>query len=97
LDQFRVLSAHRRGPSGVIALNRALAEAVHGGRARSEHYAGRPLLITQNDYASKLFNGDVGVVHPTRRAGPLCAYFREESAQVRELSLARLPAHESVY
>jgi exodeoxyribonuclease V alpha subunit len=97
LDQFRVLSAHRRGPSGVLALNRALAEAVHGGRARSEHYAGRPLLITQNDYASKLFNGDVGVVHPTRRAGPLCAYFRDEGAEVRELSLARLPAHESVY
>ncbi len=97
LDQFRVLSAHRRGPSGVIALNHALAEAVHGGRARSERYAGRPLLITQNDYASKLFNGDVGVLHPTRRAGPLCAYFRDEGAQVRELSLARLPAHESVY
>jgi exodeoxyribonuclease V alpha subunit len=97
LDQFRVLCAHRRGASGVLALNIALARAVHGTRAGSEHYPGRPLLISQNDYASRLFNGDVGVEHPTRRGGPICAYFRGENAEIRELSLARLPAHESVY
>jgi exodeoxyribonuclease V alpha subunit len=97
LDHYRVLAAHRRGPSGVLHLNGALARAVHGARAVSEHYAGRPLLITQNDYASKLFNGDVGVEHPSRRGGPLCAYFRDETGAPRELSLARLPAHESVY
>jgi exodeoxyribonuclease V alpha subunit len=97
LDRFRVLCAHRRGPGGVLALNPSLARAVHGGRSSGEHYAGRPLLITQNDYASRLFNGDVGVEHPSRRGGPLCAYFRGETGEVRELSLARLPAHESVY
>jgi exodeoxyribonuclease V alpha subunit len=97
LDHYRVLAAHRRGPSGVLQLNGALARAVHGVRVASEHYAGRPLLITQNDYASKLFNGDVGVEHPSRRGGPLCAYFRDETGSARELSLARLPAHESVY
>lgn len=97
LDHYRVLAAHRRGPSGVLHLNIALARAVHGARVASEHYAGRPLLVTQNDYASKLFNGDVGVEHPSRRGGPLCAYFRDETGAARELSLARLPAHESVY
>jgi exodeoxyribonuclease V alpha subunit len=44
-----------------------------------------------------LFNGDVGIVHLSRRNGPLCAYFRADAGAVRELSLARLPAHESVY
>jgi exodeoxyribonuclease V alpha subunit len=97
LDRFRVLAAHRRGPSGVAMLSPLLARAVHGARTQSEHYAGRPLLITQNDYASALFNGDVGVEHPQRRSGPLCAYFRDEAGAIRELSLSRLPPHESVY
>jgi exodeoxyribonuclease V alpha subunit len=97
LDQFRVLCAHRRGPGGVLTLNTALARAVHGARAHSEHYAGRPLLINQNDYAARLFNGDVGVEHPSRRGGPLCAYFRSETGEPRELSLSRLPSCESVY
>lgn len=97
LDRFRVLAAHRRGPAGVGQLSPMLARAVHGMRANSEHYAGRPLMIMQNDYASALFNGDVGVEHPQRRAGPLCAYFRDEAGGIRELSLSRLPPHESVY
>jgi exodeoxyribonuclease V alpha subunit len=97
LDHYRVLCAHRRGESGVRELNSELARAVHGARSSSEHYAGRPILISQNDYTSRLFNGDVGVEHSSRRGGPLAAYFRGEGESVRELSLARLPAHESVY
>jgi exodeoxyribonuclease V alpha subunit len=97
LDRFRVLAAHRKGPGGVVQLAPQLARAVHGTRANSEHYAGRPLLITQNDYASGLFNGDVGVEHPQKRAGILCAYFRDEVGDVRELTLSRQPPHESVY
>jgi exodeoxyribonuclease V alpha subunit len=30
--------------------------------ADQEFYSGRPLMITSNDYQSRLFNGDVGVV-----------------------------------
>ncbi|HEX6245270.1 MAG TPA: ATP-binding domain-containing protein, partial [Polyangiales bacterium] len=95
LDHFRVLCAHRRGLGGVTTLTPRLARAVHGARAGGDHYPGRPLLITQNDYASGLFNGDVGVEHPRR--GSLYGYFRDETGGVRELSLSRLPPHESVY
>ena len=98
LDTYRVLCSHRRGPAGVEQLNPPLARAVHGAlRGGSEHYPGRPLLILQNDYTSALFNGDVGVLHQVRRNAALCAYFRSETGAIRELSLARLPQHESVY
>ena len=66
LDAFRVLCAHRHGPSGVATWTRAvegwLADAVPGYGAEARWYAGRPLLVTKNDYGLGLFNGDAGVV-----------------------------------
>ena len=65
LDNHRVLCAHRSGPFGVETWSRTierwLAE-VPGDPREGEWYVGRPLLITVNDYALGLFNGDTGVV-----------------------------------
>ncbi|HET7066941.1 MAG TPA: exodeoxyribonuclease V subunit alpha [Nocardioides sp.] len=69
LDQHRLLCAHRDGPWGVGHWNRvverALAERTGlpiGDGWGQEWYAGRPLLLTSNDYGLDLFNGDTGVV-----------------------------------
>jgi exodeoxyribonuclease V alpha subunit len=69
LDQHRLLCAHRDGPWGVGHWNRlverSLAEHTGlpiGGGWGHEWYAGRPLLLTSNDYGLDLFNGDTGVV-----------------------------------
>ena len=65
LDDHRVLCAHRSGPFGVDAWSRTierwLAE-VPGDPREGDWYVGRPLLVTANDYALGLFNGDTGVV-----------------------------------
>jgi exodeoxyribonuclease V alpha subunit len=54
------------------------------------------LLVTENDYANRLFNGDVGVV--LERGGGLQAAFPDYVTEsVRWVELARLPAHETVY
>ena len=64
LDEHRLLCAHRRGPYGVRFWNRQverwLAEET-GEPIWSEWYAGRPVLVTANDYGLKLYNGDTGV------------------------------------
>ena len=64
LDEHRLLCAHRRGPYGVRYWNRQverwLAEDT-GEPIWSEWYAGRPVLVTSNDYGLKLYNGDTGV------------------------------------
>jgi exodeoxyribonuclease V alpha subunit len=72
LDRHRLLCAHREGPWGVGHWNRlverALAEHAGlpiGGGWGQEWYAGRPLLLTSNDYGLDLFNGDTGVVVAT--------------------------------
>ena len=64
LDEHRLLCAHRRGPYGIRYWNRQverwLAEDT-GEPIWSEWYAGRPVLVTSNDYGLKLYNGDTGV------------------------------------
>ena len=68
-DDHRLLCAHRDGPCGVNHWNRQverwLGEATGqpvGAVWGQEWYAGRPLLVTANDYGLGLFNGDTGVV-----------------------------------
>lgn len=103
LDSFRVLACHVRGPLGVRALNDwAAAELAAGGKLdrRGAFYAGRPVIVTANDYASELFNGDVGVVAPRPEDpdGRLAVHFRtREPNGVRTVALSRLPEHETAY
>jgi exodeoxyribonuclease V alpha subunit len=68
-ERHRLLCAHREGPWGVQHWNRQverwLADATGqpvGATWGHEWYAGRPLLVTANDYGLGLFNGDTGVV-----------------------------------
>ena len=64
LEEHRLLCAHRRGPHGVAYWNhqveRWLAEETDAPLWAS-WYAGRPVLVTANDYGLRLYNGDVGV------------------------------------
>lgn len=108
LGSFRLLSPHRQGPLGVTGLNQ-LAEtclSLAGLKVRPGAYPGQPILITENDYQSELYNGDVGVLD-VNGAGKLAAFFpravaatensTEPQSAIRELSLARLPQHATVF
>jgi exodeoxyribonuclease V alpha subunit len=64
LDEHRLLCAHRRGPFGVAHWNAQVQKWIAeetGQPAWSQWYAGRPLLVTANDYGLRVFNGDTGV------------------------------------
>jgi exodeoxyribonuclease V alpha subunit len=65
MDAHRLLCAHRDGPYGVSHWNRLTERLLADHTDTSvwqEWYAGRPLLVTANDYGLGLFNGDTGVV-----------------------------------
>ncbi|WIM87443.1 exodeoxyribonuclease V subunit alpha [Candidatus Mycobacterium wuenschmannii] len=65
LDEHRLLCAHRSGPNGVQHWNRQVEKWLSeetGQPPWAEWYPGRPLLVTANDYALRIFNGDTGVV-----------------------------------
>jgi len=99
LGAFRLLCAHRRGPEGVSVwmptVERWLASEIEGFAREGTWYAGRPLLVTENDYSLRLYNGDTGVV-VAADAGRVVAAF-ERSGEVVEISPTRLASVDTVY
>jgi exodeoxyribonuclease V alpha subunit len=98
LGAFRLLCAHRRGPYGVAAwgpqVEGWLAADVAGFSRDERWYAGCPLLITENDYGLRLFNGDTGVVVRTETG--VAAAFRRQGDVVR-VAPSRLEAVDTVH
>jgi exodeoxyribonuclease V alpha subunit len=70
-------------------------------RNATSNYAGKPILITQNDYQLQLYNGDVGILLPdveaTENPDQLWAWFIGKENTLRRFAPARLPQHEAAY
>lgn len=99
LRRCRLLCAHRRGRSGVVEINRqieSLLEQAGEIDTSLPYYAGRPLIITRNDYQVQLFNGDTGLLIDVGD-GVVSAVFEGGDGELRRLAPARLPAHETVF
>jgi exodeoxyribonuclease V alpha subunit len=105
-NQFRLLCAVNKGPLGVAALNR-LAEQIlsEENLIHPDHlsgnpwYAGRPIMITRNDYHMGLFNGDIGLTMTgvDSDADRLYVYFPDTKGVVRQVAPYRLSDHQTVY
>ena len=93
LAGFQVLCALRSGPWGVEALNALLQRALGFGTAA--WFSGRPVMITRNDYALKLMNGDVGLC--LWRDGLLRVVFKDSEGGLRWIAPARLESVDSVF
>lgn len=89
LEGQQLLCAHRHGPDGASTWNRRISAhlAASLGQRLGEWYPGQPLLITKNDYALNVFNGDSGVI--IRAGGRLVAALGEGD-DVREVPLSQL-------
>jgi len=94
---FRVLCALRDGRAGVTGLNEQIERWLRsrGIPTRARWYEGRPVLVTANDQATGLFNGDVGVT--TISGGQARVWFRDGAGQPRAVAPSRLPAHETAW
>ncbi len=99
LGTFRLLCAHRRGPYGAAnwagQVERWLAGALEEFAPDGRDYAGRPLLVTENDYELRLYNGDTGVVVNTESGG-LAAAFQRDGRLVR-FAPSRLGSAETLH
>ena len=99
--RLRLLTAVREGPQGARTLNarieRLLAEGGGSGRAPQGHFQGQLLIVTENSYRHRLFNGDIGVCMRDA-AGTLVAWFPgDDTDHPRAFHPAALPAHESAF
>jgi exodeoxyribonuclease V alpha subunit len=98
LRSVQLLCAHRRGPAGAARwraeVERWLRAAI-GGYGVGAWYAGRPLLVTENDHALGIYNGDTGVV-VDEGGGRLRAAF-ERRGEVLLVRPTRLASVETLY
>ena len=99
-ERFRILTALREGPWGATGMNHAAESLLHGAaliRLDSQFYRGRPVLVTENDYIHKLFNGDTGIILPDPESGHLKAFFAAPDGTVRAIPPEFLPRHETAF
>ncbi len=101
LGAFQVLCAVRQGPQGVVAVNRQVEYVLQqqGFSVQpGEWYHGRPVMVTRNDYAMQLYNGDIGIcLADPEDGGRLKVWFEQPEGGLRCCSPLRLQDIETVY
>lgn len=99
-EAFRILCAVREGEWGVGGLNTAIEASLQTAgllRRAGEWYVGRPVMVTRNDYGTRVFNGDIGLtLADPARPGSLRVYFLEGD-EVRSVLATRLRSVETAY
>ncbi|MEZ0471348.1 exodeoxyribonuclease V subunit alpha [Luteimonas salinilitoris] len=104
-SRLRILTAVREGPQGARGLNTRIESMLSesglaGPQRRSPgpgYFHGRLLLVTENSYRHRLFNGDIGICLRDA-SGAVMAWFPGDDPQhPRPFHPAALPAHESAF
>ena len=109
-NDFQVLCALRKGPWGVEGLNQRIAQKLLAEKLIDKTdgwYAGRPVLVTGNDYNLGLMNGDIGLTfsvpwdktEPGEPKATLRVAFPsgDSTSGIRWISPSRLQQLETVY
>ena len=98
LNQFRILAATRQGDLGIEGLNtqveRLLSRRLSQVRL-AQNYHGKPVMVTKNNHALGLFNGDIGIMWQTEK-GALDVCFLQ-AAEVRKVDVGLLQDLDAVY
>lgn len=99
-NQFQVLCSHRRGEKGVVEINKKIEQQLLRQKEiqiKGLWYVGRPIMVTQNDRAAMLFNGDIGICLKDREGSGLSVFFQRSDGSLKGIMPSRLPAHETVF
>ncbi|WP_395338359.1 exodeoxyribonuclease V subunit alpha [Ningiella sp. W23] len=115
-QRLRLLSPLRKGRFGVEGLNKHVVQSLgydnkrhipslnaaysSGDGAHQVWHKGLPIMVTQNDRANGLNNGDIGMVWPNAQ-GELLAFFLgaqgTQTDELKAISRYRLPQYELAY
>ncbi|WP_282498156.1 exodeoxyribonuclease V subunit alpha [Pantoea stewartii] len=101
-SRYQLLCALREGPFGVHGLNQRIEQRlmqlqrIRRPALGSRWYPGRPVMITRNDSALGLFNGDIGITLRDAE-GQLRVFFPLPDGSVKAIQPSRLPSHETAW
>jgi exodeoxyribonuclease V alpha subunit len=103
LSRQQLLCALREDGFGALSVNSAIEQRLrrHWGVAADQvWYPGRAIIITRNDYAARLFNGDVGIALADE-TGVLQVWFEttlaDGRASARAFAPGTLPPHDGAF
>ncbi len=103
-SRLRILTAVREGPQGARSLNARIEDLLAGTRrgagpatATHRYFHGRLLLITENSYRHRLFNGDIGICLNDDNGTVMAWFPGDDPATPRPFHPAALPAHDSAF
>jgi exodeoxyribonuclease V alpha subunit len=97
-NQIRLLCALHDGPWGINGMNQAIGQRLQAqGRLQisGEWFAGRPVMITENDYGLGLYNGDIGIAASDGER--LRVWFVLPDGKAHGFLPSRLPAHDTAW
>ncbi len=97
-NQFRILTALRRGLNGCTYLNKQVEKLLSQQNKLNtwkRWYHGRPIMITENSYRTGLFNGDIGITLIDGQGQAKVWFQSKEGAKA--FSPVRLPQHETAW
>ncbi len=106
-SRFQVLCSNRQGKNSVADINdRVEQKLAEQNRIALSGlwYSGRPVMITQNNAALNLYNGDIGIciqdfssALSADGAGKLMVFFQRPDGSIKKYLPARLPNCETVF
>lgn len=106
LDAFsrcRLLCAIREGDFGVAGLNLRVERALTARKLIKTQdelwYHGRPVMVSRNDHALGLYNGDIGLCmwDDSEQEPRLKVFFELPDGSVKAVLPSRVPEHETAY
>ncbi len=98
--RFQVLCSNRKGERGVTGVNQQLETLLQQQNQihqSGQWYIGRPVMVTENNSAMQLYNGDIGLCLFDKEEKRLQVYFLRPDGSVKKILPSRVPKHETVY
>jgi exodeoxyribonuclease V alpha subunit len=99
-DRFRILCAVHDGDWGTRTLNQTVQRALEQAgllKPKGEWFAGRPVMVTCNDPALGVFNGDVGVTLPGPAGATTLRVYFLDGDKLRSVGVSRLAYVETAF
>lgn len=100
-SRFQALCSNRYGKNSVAEINHLVEQKLAAQKlihVSGLWYVGRPVMVTQNNPALQLYNGDIGICLPDKeQGGKLMVFFQRPDGSVKKYLPARVPHCETVF
>lgn len=100
-SRFQVLCANKQGKNSVADINYRVEQKLFRDKLidlSGQWYSGRPVMVTQNNPALHLYNGDTGIcMRDQNQDGKLMVFFQRADGSVKKYLPGRIAHCETVF